>query len=411
MSHKSFHEEIRAMIRFFHTSDWHLGRFLYGHSLLDDQSFILDRLIELIDEKSPHALLISGDIFDRSLPPESAVVLFDSFLRKVATKRRLPIFIIPGNHDSNERLGFAASLLRELNVTIFAQLEDSFSPVRIEGDKETAALIYGIPFVEPLLIGRLLGREDVRSPDAAISLLCRSLIEKKPEDLPAVLLCHAFVAGGEVSESEKEIFIGGSSQVDTGAFEGFAYTALGHLHKPQTAGSPNVRYSGSLLPYSKSEIGHLKSITEVQLQASGKVETILHELPQRRALRYIEGELQTLIAEAQEKTGDSSLEDYIIAGYTDRGAVLDAFARLRLVYPQLLHIARAGGFEPTSLPAMTRLREKEKLSELDLFAEFFRDATGTDLTDPERDTLIEALNTFAGSDAGVVSSGNSEFLK
>ena len=387
------------MIRFFHTSDWHLGRFLYGHSLLEDQAFILDRLIELIDEKLPHALLISGDIFDRSLPPESAVTLFDSFLRKVANKRRLPIFIIPGNHDSNERLGFAASLLRQLNVTIFARLEDCFSPVKITGDNGTSALIYGIPFVEPILIGRLLGNEEIRSPDAAIQLLCRALLEKKPEDLPAVLLCHAFVAGGEVSESEKDIFIGGSSQVDSRAFNGFAYTALGHLHKPQTAGSANIRYSGSLLPYSKSEIGHLKSITEIVLDASGKVESTNHTLSQRRALRYIEGELQTLVSEGQSLSEDR--DDYIIAGYTDRGAVLDAFARLRLVYPNLLHISRAGGYEPSSLPALSRLREKEKLSELDLFAEFFRDATGADLNDFERDTLIEALNAFSGSEAGL----------
>jgi exonuclease SbcD len=377
-----------TMVRLLHTSDWHLGRFLYGKSLLEDQAAILQRLLELIDRVKPHALLIAGDVFDRALPPEAAITLFDLFLRQVAGERKLPVVMIPGNHDSCERLGFASKLLRDRGVTIFSRVEDSLEPVIIKGDGGAEALIYGIPFVEPLLISRLLGREDLDTPDLSVGVLCRTIIERKPKDASAVLLCHAFVAGGESSDSEKEIFIGGSSSVDRRAFEGFAYTALGHLHKPQRVGSEYVRYSGSLLPYSKSEVGHDKSITEIRIHSNAKPELEYHCLPQLRKLRYIEGDLENLIRLAVD---DESREDYLIAGLTDRGAVLDAFAKLHLYYPNLLHVSRSGGYSPDIAPALARARERENLSELDLFSEFFQSASGAELSAPEREELIATL--------------------
>ncbi len=374
------------MFRFLHTSDWHLGRSLYGQSLIEDQAFALESLLKLIDERKPHALLIAGDVFDRALPPEAAVTLFDWFLNQVARVREVQVFFIPGNHDSRERVGFAASLLRDQRVTIFSKLEHAFEPVKLKGDDGVEAWIYGIPFVEPIEVGQFLDVTEVRTPDHATRLLCRAMIEKKRDARPAVLLCHAFVAGGEVSESEKEIYIGGSSHVSPEVFDGFAYTALGHLHKPQSAGRECVRYSGSLLPYSKSEIGHQKSITEIALAGDGSIKLELHSLQTRRSLRYIEGELKELIEKGM---NDAAKHDYVIAGFTDSGAVLDAFARLRSVYPGLLHISRAGGFVPLSLPALQK--EREEMSDLELFGEFFRDATGADMNDQEREALIEVL--------------------
>ena len=381
------------MFRFLHTSDWHLGRALYGQSLIEDQSFILTQMLDLIDQRRPHALIIAGDVFDRALPPESAVKLFDWFLSEVALKRKVPVVLIPGNHDSRERVGFASSLLRNQNVTIFGDLEDAFHPVQLRGNDDQTYSVYGIPFVEPIEIGQLLGQMDVRTPDQATRLLCARLLAAKENADPAILICHAFVTGGEVSESEKEIYIGGSSQVDASAFDGFVYTALGHLHKPQRAGRDHVRYSGSLLHYSKSEIGHSKSVTEVHLGLKDNkteiVEMLFHELKPKRALRYVEGDLTQLMESGRSEPNAQT--DYIIAGFTDGGAVLDAFAKLRTVYPQLLHISRAGGFVPNTLPAVTR--EREEMSDFELFTEFFRDSTGHELSEPERVALIEMLKS------------------
>jgi len=380
------------MIRLLHTSDWHLGRQLYGHSLLEDQAFALERLLELIDRLQPHGLLIAGDIFDRPLPPEAAVALLDRFLHETAAKRKLPVFLIPGNHDSCERLGFASGLLRERGVTIFAKVEDAFTPVLVRGDAGDEALIYGIPFVEPADIGRALGRVDIESPDHALNELCRELISKNQarddSHLPRVLLCHAFVAGAETCDSEKEIFIGGSSIVNPSAFQDFAYTALGHLHRPQQAGADHIRYCGSLLQYSKSEIGYPKGIVEVRITGAATIEHNTHHLPIRRPLRFLEGDLTELVRQA---AGDSEREDYIIASYTDQGAVLDAFTKLYAVYPNLLHVSRTLGFNPTTLPMLEARVNRDTVSELDLFAEFFQAATGEALSERERITLNKVI--------------------
>jgi exonuclease SbcD len=392
------------MIRLLHTSDWHLGRQLYGHSLLEDQAFALDRLLELIDSIQPHGLLIAGDIFDRPLAPEAAVGLLDRFLHEVASKRRLSVFLIPGNHDSCERLGFASGLLRERGVTIFAKVEDSFTPVCLRGDSGTEALIFGVPFVEPADVGRALGRVDIETPDQALSELCRELCreliatnQSAPDaHLPRVLLCHAFVAGAQTCDSEKEIFIGGSSIVNATAFQDFAYTALGHLHRPQPAGADHIRYSGSLLAYSKSEIGYPKGIVEVRISSAAKVEHTTHHLPVRRPLRFLENELHELISQA---ANDSGREDYIIASYTDQGAVLDAFAKLYAVYPNLLHVSRALGFNPATLPMLEARVNRDTVSELDLFAEFFQAAAGEALSEQERIALIKVIDELGREEA------------
>lgn len=384
------------MIRLLHTSDWHLGRQLYGRSLLEDQAFALERLLELIERVRPHGLLIAGDVFDRALPPEAAVTLLDGFLHQTAQLRKLPVFLIPGNHDSCERLGFASGLLRSRGVTIFSKVDDAFSPVSLKGDDGREALIFGIPFVEPADIGRALGRHDLETPELALSELCREMKARQPSALPRVLLCHAFVAGAETCDSEKDIFIGGSSVVNVSAFSDFTYVALGHLHRPQKISSENVRYSGSLLPYSKSEIGHDKGIVEIRISSPRDVTCEIHRLASRRPLRFIEGELAQLLRAA---AIDPAREDYVIASYTDKGAVLDAFAKLYALYPNLLHVSRAAGFNPESLPSAGARATRETVSELDLFSDFFQEASGEALDDEERIALIKILDELGREEA------------
>jgi exonuclease SbcD len=299
--------------------------------------------------------------------------------------------LIPGNHDSCERLGFASGLLRNRGVTIFARLEDCYAPVVVKGDDGFEVLVHGIPFSEPYSISRFLGRDDLLTPDLATGALCRAILERKTDGTkrPSLLLCHAFVAGSQTSESERDIYVGGSSQVDSRAFEGFAYTALGHLHKPQAMGGEHVRYSGSLLPYSKSEIGHEKAILEVTLDAKGAVQSVEpHRLKQLHALRFLEGELETLLRQGQD---DPAREDYIIASLTDAGAILDARAKLRKVFPNLVHVGRAEGFAPAETPSISRLKEREAMTDLELFGAFLRESTGTEMSEAERDIVIQSL--------------------
>lgn len=382
------------MIRLLHTSDWHLGRFLFGKSLLEDQAAALDRLVEIIDEVRPHGLLIAGDVFDRALPPEPAVRLFDDFLSRVVMERGRSVFLIPGNHDSAERVGFASRILRDRGLTIFSKPEDALKPVRLRGDDGTEAMIFGIPFVEPIQIGRLLGRDDVRSFDDATRSLSAEMLKLAAPGVPSVLLCHAFVVGGEASESERDLYVGGSSHVDVSAFEGFAYTALGHLHKPQRAGSDRVRYSGSLYTYSKSEVANAKSVNEIRLESDGTFEVVPHSIEPARKLRYLENTLEGILAEA---VTDSRRDDYILAGLTDPGPVIDALAKLRAVYPNLLHVARVQGtHRPDEIPVASKLREREAIDELDLFAEFVQDTTGKELTSDERTFVTDSIRELNG---------------
>lgn len=385
------------MVRFFHTSDWHLGRLLYGKSLLGEQAHALARLLELIDEKKPQALLISGDIFDRALPPESAVKLFDWFCSEAVLERNLPVFLIPGNHDSAERLGFGSRLLRERGLTIFSRVEDALKPVALKGDASDEILIYGIPFVEPQLIARFLGDDSLKTPDETVRALSRKMIQQHPKGRPSVLLCHAFVIGGQASDSERDLFVGGSAYVNVDAFEGFSYTALGHLHKPQAAGRENVRYSGSLLAYSKSEVSHPKSITEVELQPDGSLTSRELALPASRELIYVEGELQNLLDRARSMS-ERERDSYVIAGLSDAGPVLDALAKLRAVFPNILHVARTAGYVPASLPSLAKKKERETMSDLDLFAEFFTDTTSETLTSDERTCLVDALSVLQATE-------------
>jgi exonuclease SbcD len=385
------------MIKILHTSDWHLGRLLYGKSLLEEQAYALTGLLELIDKTKPDALLIAGDVFDRALPPEAAVQLFDWFCSEAVLKRQLPVFVIPGNHDSNERIGFGSALLRTSGLTIFSRIEDALKPVRLKGADGTEAMIYGLPFLEPAMIARFLNNESLKTPDEVTRALVKRILTEHPVGLPSILLCHAYVVGGEGSDSERDLFIGGSAFVSSEAFEGLSYVALGHLHKPQTAGQLHIRYSGSLLTYSKSEVEHSKSVTEISMAADGTFETAFHSLPVRRALRYFEGSLGEIVSSA-EKFSALERDAYVIIGLTDSGPVLDALARLRAVFPNVLHVARAGGYVPATLPSLAKARERETLSDLDLFAEFFTETTSLSLSADERTALIDAITTVSNAD-------------
>ncbi len=385
------------MIKFLHTSDWHLGRLLYGKSLLEDQAYALAGLLELIDEKRPDALLIAGDVFDRALPPEAAVQLFDWFCSQAVLKRRLPVFVIPGNHDSAERIGFGSALLRSSGLTIFSRIEDALKPVRLKGTDGTEAMIYGVPFLETAVTARFLDDESLKTPDDVTRALVVRIRNEHPKDIPSILICHAYVVGGEGSDSERDLFVGGSAFVSSDAFKGLSYVALGHLHKPQAAGQSNIRYSGSLLTYSKSEVDHLKSVTEISMRADGSFDSSFHSLPVLRALRYFEGSIEELVARRTTLT-DVERDAYVIVGLTNSGPVLDALARLRVVFPNVLHIARAGGYVPATLPSLAKTSERDSLSDLDLFAEFFSDTTSLTLSAEERTALIEAIKSVSDAD-------------
>lgn len=367
-------------MKFIHTSDWHIGRQFHNVSLLDDQRHVLNQLIEHIEREAVDAVVIAGDIYDRSVPPAAAVELLDDVLNKICAELSVPVLLIPGNHDSAERLRFASRQLRQAGVHIFGELSQTHLPVTIRGGSIDVNF-YGIPYNDPESVRNHFG-VNVSSHDDAHRYLVEQIINAKSDDSPNILISHCFIDGWDESDSERPLSIGGADRISYEAFTGFDYVALGHLHGPQHKGEAHIRYSGSILKYSFSEQNQRKGVTLVEMAADGMQSAIHLPLYPLRDMRILEGELNTLIE--QGKT-DPHNEDYLLVRLTDKHALLDPMGKLRQVYPNVLHIEKPGMLEMSDQPIK---RDKLKRGELDMFRDFFAQVHGQALT-PEQDQAIK----------------------
>lgn len=359
-------------MRLIHTADWHLGRILFGVHLTVDQAVLLDGLVDLLRDTRPHALLISGDIYDRAVPPPEAVRLLDDFLSRVMDLS-IPVVMIAGNHDSPDRLGFGSRILERQGIFVRGPVSPAGLVTTLE-DESGPVHICALPYGEPSVVREHVPG-DISDHHSAMAARLTALRNELPEKGRAVLLAHAFVAGSSESESERPLSVGGSAAVSPDLFEGFDYVALGHLHRNQTAGSDRIRYSGSIMPYSFSESIHPKAVNLVTLDGKGQITVETVALSPRRGMRIVEGFLDAILADPP---GGAGSDDYIQVTLHDDGPVLDALGRLRRVFPNLLHIERPhlartvqGGLEN---------RDHRKMDDADLFARFYADVTGQSLT-------------------------------
>ena len=364
-------------MRFFHISDLHLGKRLRERSLLDDQEFILEQILTLAERESPDAVLISGDVYDRSTPSEEAVRLLDRFL--VALSRRgIRAAVISGNHDSAERLSFGGRLMEQSGVTLApvwngetvrVRLEDAFGPVEL----------WLLPYLR-------LGQIRRAFPDRELADLTgglRAVIEAMRLDpsVRNVLLAHQFVTGALRSDSET-VFVGGEENVEAAVFAPFDYVALGHIHSPQSVGSETVRYCGTPLKYSLSEEGQQKSVTVVELGAKGSVQVRTLPLRPLRELRELRGSFEELLR------GDAS-EDYIYLCLTDEQELPDAMARLQAVYPNAMNL-RYDNRRTARYQAVGAAQTELTQTPLELFAQLYRLQNNAELS-PEQQELLEQL--------------------
>jgi len=375
-------------MRFVHTADWHLGRIFHGVHLTEDQSYVLDKLIEIVQDARPDVVIVAGDIYDRAVPPQDAVSLLDDVLSRLIAKVGVPVVLIAGNHDSPERLSFGARLLVNSNLHVFGPLLPECRPVVIEDDFGPVN-IYAIPFAEPPVVREKIGGDDIRDHDSALRQILQHIRAKQPTDKRSILVAHAAVVGGKTSDSERPLSIGGSETVKPAIFEGFDYVALGHLHQPQSSGEDHIQYSGSILKYSFSEVSHEKSVTIVEMDATGKCAIERIALSPRRDVRRIEGTLEDILEKAR---SDENQDDYIMVTLLDRQPILNAMGRLREVYPNTLHIER-----PLVVPSTVHTQapaDHLRLSEAEMFSSFFSQVTGEEMTEPEARAfadIIEAL--------------------
>ena len=367
-------------MRLLHTADWHLGKTLKGQRLIDDQRFIINEIFKIIEDCKPDAILICGDIYDRSVPPADAVELFDETLTKFAEKN-LPTLIIAGNHDSATRLNFGRKIFERQNIFITSKISDEPTQVVLE-DKFGEVYFSLIPFFEAGEIrAKFFGdNEEYLTADAATKFYVSLARKKISADKRSVALAHAFLTGGIESESERK-FVGGSANVNAKNFSGYNYVALGHLHSPQKISTENIRYSGSPLKYSFDEASHKKSVTLVEIDGAGnvKLENIL--LKPRRDLIVVEGKFNEL-------RNCSLRTDYAQIILTDDAYIYNT-ENLRDAFPNFLEVKRKSHLISYDDAPTNTFRKEDPVSEQ--FAKFFEEITSNPLCEDERTAFEKFL--------------------
>ncbi|WP_329143563.1 exonuclease SbcCD subunit D [Streptomyces niveus] len=321
-------------MRFLHTSDWHLGRSFHRISLLDAQAAFLDHLVATALTHEVDAVLVAGDVYDRAVPPLSAVELFDRALHRLA-EARVPTVMISGNHDSARRLGVGAGLIDHAGIHLRTDPARCATPV-VLADAHGDVAFYGLPYLEPALV-----REEFKAAKAGHEAVLTAALDRvradlarRPDGTRSVVLAHAFVAGGAASDSERDITVGGVSAVPAGTFDGVDYVALGHLHGAQAL-TERVRYSGSPLAYSFSESDHRKTMWLVDLGPGGEIDATWIDCPVPRPLARVRGALADLL-------DDPALirheEAWVEATLTDPVRPADPMARLAERFPHTLSL-------------------------------------------------------------------------
>ncbi|ABZ84158.1 exonuclease sbcd [Heliomicrobium modesticaldum Ice1] len=380
-------------MRILHTADWHLGRIFHQVHMTEDQAAVLDQFIDLIKDRRPHAVIVAGDIYDRSVPPVDAVRLLDEVITRILLDHRTAVIMVAGNHDSADRLGFGNRLFAGRGFHLFGRLDRDMAPIPVE-DETGPVWFCPIPYAEPALVRETFGSspEAVRGHNEALRVLADHMSARTPAGARRIAVAHAFVTGGEQSESESFLTVGGAGTVDGSIFEGFHYTALGHLHRPQHCGHDRIRYSGSLLKYSFSEADHQKGITFVELDGAGQItacESIA--LTPRRDVRRLEGYLNDILKGA---APGENRQDYVMVTLLDEGAILDPIGKIRQVYPNVLHIQRT--FLERGSGAVRSVGDHRRLDDLDLFASFMEQVTGSPLDEEGRQVAADVIDDVLG---------------
>lgn len=318
-------------MKLIHLSDLHIGKRVNEVSMIDDQEYILGQILRIIDEEKADAVLIAGDVYDKSVPSAEAVALLDDFLCRLA-RRKLPVFIISGNHDSPERLAFGGRLLEESGIYISPVYDGSVRAHTLT-DEHGAVNFWLLPFLKPAHVKRCFPDTDIESDTDAL----RAAVAHMDMDnsVRNVLLAHQFVTGASTCESE-ELSVGGSDNVDASVFADFDYVALGHIHGPQNIGSERIRYCGTPLKYSFSEAGHRKSVTVAELGEKGTLTVRVCPLVPRHDLREVRGTYAELTAKSH--YDGTPVEDYLHIILTDEEDVPEALGRLRVIYPNLMKL-------------------------------------------------------------------------
>lgn len=372
-------------MRFLHTADWHIGKIVHEQSMLADQAYILEQLIEQVEEYEVDAVLMAGDLYDRSLPPKEAVSLVNQTLSRLINELEVPVFIIAGNHDSNERIEYLSRVAEAKQLYMEGTLKAHTRKVSLK-----EADIYMMPYADHVLIRQALDQPEIRTIEEAVAAQVEQITSSDEFDRSRInmVMFHGYVISGsrtslEESDSERPLSIGTAEWIDQSIFDAFDYVALGHLHKGQKVGSNRIRYSGSPLKYSKSEATHQKKSFIIDIDRDSLEVTPVPLIP-KRDMRIVRGAFDDLM---QQDWSD----DYIFIELTDDMFIQDAMSRLRGQFPQILGLEYVNLRADQSTYQTARSQDLKRQSIESLFSDFFEQYTEHTLDEPRREVVREIV--------------------
>ncbi len=375
-------------MKFVHLADLHLGKRVNEFSMIEDQKFILLKILNIIDEEKPDAIIIAGDVYDKSNPSIEAVELFGKLLSDIAS-RKIETFIISGNHDSAERLSFASDIIDNVGIHISRAYNGEVKPFELK-DKFGSVNVYMLPFVKPAHVRAAFPDEEITSYNDAVSVAVKNM--NISADKRNILVTHQFVTGAKTCDSE-EISVGGSDNIDAAVFDCFDYVALGHIHSPQHITKQTVRYAGSPLKYSFSEANHKKSVTIVEMEEKGKAEIRTVPLIPKYDMIEIKGSYETLMSKAFYES--LNLEDYYHITLTDEEDILDAISRLRTVYHKIMKLDYDNVRTRTN-SVIDADKSIEELLPIDLVNELYEKQNGKPLDENQLSYVNEQIEKVWG---------------
>ncbi|ETO97533.1 exonuclease SbcCD, D subunit [Lachnoanaerobaculum sp. MSX33] len=367
-------------MKLMHLSDLHLGKRVNDFSMLEDQAYILNKILNIIDDEKPTGIILAGDIYDKPIPPAEAVELFDDFLYKLSQKN-IQVFIISGNHDSAERIAFGARLFDKTGIYLSPVYNGTISPIEVHDDFGKLN-IYMLPFIKPVHVRRYFPDKEITSYTDAVS----TVIENMHIDTSSrnILVTHQFVTGSSRTESE-DVSVGGSDNVDSVVFKDFDYVALGHIHRSQSCGSEYIRYCGTPLKYSFSESKDTKSITVIDIKEKGNIKLDFIPLTPLRDMVELKGTYEELMLRSfYENT--TYPDDYVHITLTDEDDILDVITRLRVVYKNIMKLDYDNQ-RTRSSSEINLINDMESKSPLELFDIFYESRNGQHLSDIQKDFI------------------------
>ena len=374
-------------MKLLHLSDLHIGKRLNEYTLTEDQQHILGEIIQIIDNKKPHGIIIAGDIYDKTTPSAEAIQLFDNFLVELS-ERNLKVYTISGNHDSPERIAFASRIINKTGIHLSPVYDGIIEPIT-ENDQYGKINIYMLPFIKPIHVRKYHPDADIVTyTDAIKTTIDNMKIDTSERN---ILITHQFITGAKRSESE-DISVGGTDNVDGTILEPFDYVALGHLHKAQSVGKETIRYCGTPLKYSFSEAADSKTITIVDIKEKGTINIETIPLTPKRDMREIRGAYIDITSKKYYQ--NTNTDDYIHITLTDEDDILDALGKLRTIYPNIMKLdydnqrTRA----QSNIPNSPSIANKKPI---ELFSDFYQIQNNQEMTKEQYDYITNIIEEIS----------------